>query len=321
MTTTKADRTVSLAEYGPGSPKSPSLGAAREWCQRLARRHGENFAVLSSLVPEASRDAFAAIYGFCRCADDLGDEAGSCDRSRELLAWWRHELGRCFEGEASHPVFVALRPEIDRCQLAMAPFADLISAFDMDQTKARYSTWEEVLDYCALSANPVGRLVLGVLEGGGSPEANAASDAICTALQLTNHWQDVRRDLVERDRIYLPAECCVGEAFVDRLASTCRAGHAPDREFLQSYRRTIRDLVERTWPLYERGQVLLDLMRPEHRGVIWLFLQGGMRTLREIERWSFETCLVRPRLSGFARVLLLARARWSLGTTRRAGGG
>jgi squalene synthase HpnC len=313
MSVTKADRTVALDAYGPGSDATASLDDARLWCERLTRAHGENFTVLSSLVPSDRRRAFAAVYAYCRCADDLGDEAGSSERASALLVWWRRELGRCFEGEASHPVFVALRPEIDRWRLPIAPFADLISAFEMDQSVRRYSSWDELLGYCRLSADPVGRLVLGVLEGDCTPDALAASDEICTALQLTNHWQDVRRDFLERDRIYLPSDAWQGERFEERLASTCRVGHAPDREFLEEYRRTVRSLVERTWPLYERGTRLLEQVHPDHRGVIWLFLQGGARTLREIELWNYETCVSRPRLSMLARLSLLLRARTGIG--------
>ncbi|MSR28800.1 MAG: squalene synthase HpnC [Phycisphaerales bacterium] len=312
MNDTKADRTVGLREYGPDSDTAPSLQEAREWCRRLTRTHGENFSVLSSLVRADLVADFSSVYAFCRCADDLGDAAGSSARSSELLCWWRTQLHRCFAGEASHPVFVALQDTLSRRCLGINLFEDLISAFELDQSKRRYSTWEELLGYCRLSADPVGRLVLALLKDDVGRDGVAASDAICTALQLTNHWQDVRRDLVERDRIYVPAEAFRGQRFEERLASTCRQGYAPDREFLSEWRETLRPLVERTWSLFEQGGSLVDMVGPSNRGLIWLFLKGGEGTLRAIERWNFETCLVRPRLSGVVKGSLLLRARWRM---------
>ena len=158
---------MDLAKYGPkpgpGQASAVSLDEARAYCRRLAGSHYENFSVLSPLVPERCRADFAAVYAFCRWADDLADESGSRDRALELLAWWRGELEALGAGEARHPVFVALRESFARCGLEAAPFGDLISAFELDQTKARYATWDEVLGYCRLSANPVGRIVLRVL--------------------------------------------------------------------------------------------------------------------------------------------------------------
>ncbi len=311
MNVTKADRTVGLDRFGPGCESAPTTEESRAWCLRLTRTHGENFHVLSRFVPADRVGDFAAVYAFCRCADDLGDEAGSTERATELLAWWRRELHRCFEGDASHPVFVALRETIQRRSLVQAPFDDLISAFEMDQRKGRYDTFDDVLGYCALSANPVGRLVLALLGEPLDDESCVASDAICTALQLTNHWQDARRDLLERDRIYIPRDAWATADFEQRFLATVRQGYAPDREFLGQWREMTRTVVERTWPLFVRGHVLLDRVAPQHRPLLWLFVEGGTRTLREIERWNYETCLSRPKLSVVAKALLLLRARWA----------
>ena len=310
MSITRAERSAGLDEFGPTSARVASLREARVWCHALTRRHRENFAVLSALVPADRVDDFAAIYAFCRVADDLGDEMGSPDRATELLAWWRTSLERCVRGEASHPAFVALRECIDRHELPAQPFHDLITAFEQDQHKTRYETWDEVCAYCKLSADPVGRLILMVLGERRDHEAFAASDAICTALQLTNHWQDVRRDLIERNRIYLPIESCAAERFEERLVSTCRMGYAPDREFLTQWRDAVRSQVVKTWGLFDRGRALIGLVQPQHRPLIWLFLAGGTSTLRQIEAWNFETCINRPTVSAWARIALVGRARW-----------
>src|SRR5262245_57084237 len=111
-----------LGAFGPQHCEQLTVEQARAWCRRLAGRHYENFIVLSELGPANLRDDFAAVYAFCRWADDLGDESGSRERSLELLAWWRRELQQCFADEPRHPVFMALRPTIDRHDLPIDPF-------------------------------------------------------------------------------------------------------------------------------------------------------------------------------------------------------
>lgn len=300
--------TADLATFGPGHGAEPTLRDAQAWCARLTRGRRENFSVLSALLPPQLVDDFCAVYAFCRVADDLGDESPSREAALERLAWWRAGLHECMAGMPRHPVFVALAPVVARHSLPAAPFDDLISAFELDQRVDRWETWDDLLGYCRLSADPVGRIVLMLLGEPREGEAVAASDAICTALQLTNHWQDVRRDLIERDRIYLPRELWQGERFEERLSATCRMGYAPDREFLECFRRSLQAAVARTWPLFERGRALLPLVAPAHRPLVGLFPAGGERVLRLVESMHYETCIARPRLSVAVRALLVARA-------------
>lgn len=297
-----------LPRFGPAQDAVVSLDEARAYCRSLALGHYENFSVLSPLVPERCRDDFAAVYAFCRWADDLGDEAGSPTRALELLSWWRGELGALAAGEARHPVFVALRETFARCGLSCAPFEDLISAFELDQSKTRYATWDEVLDYCRLSANPVGRIVLRLL-GERCDEAQlAASDALCTALQLTNHWQDIKRDWVERGRLYVPADMHDIADFETRLAETVARGFASDRLFWTESRRMVRRLVARTWRVYEQAEPLVPGASSEVQPLLWLFAAGGRTVLWNIERWNCETVLERPRLSAPRKAALVLRA-------------
>jgi phytoene/squalene synthetase len=142
------------------------------------------------------------------------------------------------------------------------------------------------------------------------------SDATCTALQLTNHWQDVRRDILERDRIYIPRELIEIERFEERLVTTARQGFAPDRQFFGESRILVRACVERTWPLFEKGAGLGAKLGPQTQPFVWLFLAGGTRVLRSIEAWNCETVLYRPRLSKTARLALVARA-WLAARLRR----
>lgn len=288
----------------------PTLTAdeARIACRRLARSHYENFPVLTRLVPADRRDDFAAVYAFCRWADDLGDEAGATDRASELLAWFRKELHEAFEGRSNHPLFIALKPTVDRLDLPREPFDDLITAFEQDQTLTRYDTWEQLLGYCRNSANPVGRLVLMLMEEPRTDDLFARSDDICTALQLTNHWQDVARDVIERDRIYIPRELNAIDRFEERLLPSARQGYAVDQQFLGETRTVIRELVERTWDLYERGAPLLAQVSERSRPIIWLFTTGGQHVLRSIEMWNYETVLHRPKLGKATKVLLVGRA-------------
>lgn len=274
------------------------------------RRHEENFPVLSSLVPPRIRDGFAAVYAFCRAADDLGDEAGDPERALAMLAWWREDLERAFDpsAEPRHPVFIALREVAMRHGLEARPFHDLIDAFELDQTKSRYATWDEVVGYCRKSADPVGRIVLRLFGGPEDPKTLAASDAVCTGLQLANHWQDIRRDLEERDRIYVPSECIAIDRFEDRLRETASRGFACDATFLAESRELVRGLVERTWPCFEHGRELLPRISPEARPVVELFIEGGEAVLRRIESWDFETVLHRPRIGRATKAIMVGRA-------------
>ncbi|MHC4427656.1 MAG: squalene/phytoene synthase family protein, partial [Planctomycetota bacterium] len=221
-----------------------------------------------------------------------------------------------FAGEPRHPVFIALEPTVRRHELPVKPFDDLIRAFEQDQTVTRYETWDELVGYCRLSADPVGRLVLMIAGEPRTDEVFALSDAICTGLQLTNHWQDIRRDITERDRIYVPRELYRSiDDFEGRLVKTADRGFAPDREFFGLSRKVVEQCVERTWPLFETGRGLLERIGPATRPFVWLFLAGGCYVLRSIERWNYETVLYRPKLSRIAKTLLVTRA-W-LGSRRR----
>src|SRR5580700_6816181 len=180
--------------------RSWTLAEALEYTRWLATHHYENFHVVSFLLPKHLHQDFYNVYAFCRWADDLGDEIGDTQESMRLLAWWRTELNAMVAGRTSHPVFVALRDTAARHQLPVETFDDLIKAFEQDQTVTRYRNFEELFQYCRYSANPVGRLVLGLC-GYRDAARQALSDATCTALQLANFWQDITVDL-EKDRVY-----------------------------------------------------------------------------------------------------------------------
>ncbi|MBZ5604566.1 MAG: squalene/phytoene synthase family protein, partial [Acidobacteriia bacterium] len=157
-----------------------SAGESLDYTRWLATHHYENFHVVSFLLPKRLHQDFYNVYSFCRWADDLGDEIGDTSESLRLLAWWRTELHRMYDGAACHPVFVALQGTAAKHQLPREPFDDLITAFERDQSTTRYRTFADVFEYCRYSANPVGRLVLGLC-GYQDAERYALSDATCTA--------------------------------------------------------------------------------------------------------------------------------------------
>ncbi|HMY76522.1 MAG TPA: squalene synthase HpnC, partial [Blastocatellia bacterium] len=186
-----------------------SLEAAYAYCRQMAESHYENFPVGSVLIPSQLRKHVYSIYAFARTADDFADEgyetSGLTETQRlAALDDWQQKLDRCFAGDADHPVFIALAATVKDLNLPKKLLADLLSAFKQDVTKRRYADFDEVLDYCTRSANPVGRLIL-LLFGYRDERLHQLSDHICTALQLANFWQDVAVD-IQKDRVYLPED-------------------------------------------------------------------------------------------------------------------
>ena len=194
--------TLEFAEAKAADP-TDKAGAYR-FCQNLVDSHYENFPVASLLLPKKLRKHVAALYAFARIADDFADEPEYEGARKQRLLEWRRQLNAIGKEPAAHPVFVALESTVRELELPVQPFEDLLSAFIQDTEKKRYATFDEVLDYSRRSANPVGRIVL-MIHGYRSEELFRYSDAICTALQLANFWQDISVDL-KKDRIYIPEE-------------------------------------------------------------------------------------------------------------------
>lgn len=265
----------------------------------LATHHYENFQVVSFLLPKRLHKDFYNVYSFCRWADDLGDEIGDTAESLRLLAWWRAQLEAMFAGEAPHhPVFVALQGTIDRCQTPISPYADLITAFEQDQTVTRYPDFEQLFDYCRYSANPVGRLVLNLC-GYRDEERYALSDATCTALQLANFWQDVTVDL-QKDRVYLPLGLLESHGYpVEALF---------ERRFDDRFRAAMREAVEIARALFIKGLPLADRVDRRLSIDLELFSRGGMRVLEKIEQQDYDVLTSRPSVSKLERVGLLIGA-------------
>ena len=290
-----------LLRYGPEAHFSPpSLVQARGYCSRLARRHYENFTVASILLPRRLLPHFHAIYAYCRWADDLGDETGGGGRALGLLRWWRQQLEDCYQGQARHPVFVALSATIRQFNIPPGPFVDLLFAFEQDQLVKRYRAYDQLLGYCRYSANPVGRLVLYLSDSFNDDNA-AFSDQVCTALQLANFWQDVARDF-NIGRVYLPEE--------DRLQFGYQEEDLQARRITPGFLRLMRFEIDRTRELFYRGWPLIDRVSMEIRPDIELFIQGGLGILRKIEEIGYRVWEERPVLSRRDKVGLMAGVIW-----------
>jgi squalene synthase HpnC len=270
-------------------------------CERLATTHYENFSVLSWFLPRALRPHFSSVYAFCRHTDDLGDEGTATPKERlAALDAWERDLRRCFtlDEQPEHPYLIALRETIRRFDLPAEPFLRLIEANRMDQRASRYPAYADLLRYCEHSANPVGRLVL-MLYGYRDSRRQFLSDAICTALQLTNFWQDVARDYRERGRIYLPVEDIVRFGYSEAALASGEATPA--------FRALMAFEVERARALFYKGMPLLAHLGGLPRRAVALFALGGLEVLAATERQHYDVFSRRPTLSRRKSLWLMAR--------------
>ena len=265
---------------------------AYRWCERYARRHGENFTVVSWFLPRKLRPHFFAVYAFCRYTDDLGDEAGG-DRLA-LLDDWERELREAVAGEPARPLLTALARTIEDREIPLDPFLHLIEANRIDQRSSRFETYEDVLDYCSYSATPVGRMVLAVL-GYRDAERVALSDATCIGLQLANFWQDVSVD-IGKGRVYLPQE--------DLRRFGCDDAQIIEGRFDENFRELMRFEVERARALFAEGSALEALVPRSVRTDIRLFRLGGEAILDAIERAGYDTLSARPRVTRAVKLRL-----------------
>jgi phytoene synthase len=273
------------------------LADAYASCARDAREHYENFPVGSLLLPRSMRNHVAAVYAFARAADDFADEGvRSVEARQDLLDGWLERLrlaasgrdpdARVRAGEPVHTpaIFLALRATVRVCALPIAPLEDLLSAFRQDVTVTRYATWTELLDYCRRSANPIGRLVLRIA-GYRDPQLDAWSDAICTALQLANFWQDFKVDY-ERGRLYLPLE--------EQRAHGAGEHDLAAGAFPPAWRDALSSATVRTRHLFDEGRPLCDAIRGRLRYELRATWLGGTRILDRLNAVGFDVVKSRP---------------------------
>jgi len=276
--------------------------------QPVSVNHYENFPVASVLCPAHLRPAVAAIYWFARTADDLADEGDTSAVQRLAdLAAYRSDLAAVAEGRDPsarwRPVFEPLSRVITRFALPQPLLNDLLSAFEQDVVKHRYADRAELLDYCRRSANPIGRLLLH-LYGVTDAVSLARSDAVCSALQLANFWQDLSVD-TDRGRLYLPLADCARHG-VAAAALLTQHDHP-------SVRALVSEMVGWTRSLMFEGAPLVHSVSGRAGWELRIVVQGGLRILEKIAQMNFGTLHSRPTLGALDVPLLLWRALWMRG--------
>jgi hydroxysqualene synthase len=259
------------------------LAQAYEYCQSVAKSHYENFPVASLLIPSELRRHVYAIYAFARYADDLSDEK----KDKHGLLQWKLLLHQSLEGKAEHPIFIALSDTIEKFNLPVELFDKLIAAFLQDLEKNRYENFDLLFQYCENSANPVGRLIL-LLNGYHEEELFLQSDYICTALQLTNFWQDVEMD-IKKNRIYIPADSMKQNKVAENQIK--------DKIFDNNFRNLMISLVKKTDDLFKKGFPLFENVHGRLKWELKLTAMGGRTILKKIEHIEYNVLNYRPKLN------------------------
>lgn len=270
-----------------------ALARAYAACERLARSHYENFPVASRLLPSAMRPHIAAVYAFARLADDIADEGTASPHERQVrLRDWQARLHRAVtdrpqeRDDPEGPLFLALGHTIRSRDLPVSLFDDLLSAFAQDTTTTRYDSWDELFDYCRRSANPVGRLVLRIA-GRVDAALDRSSDALCTALQLTNFWQDFGRDW-RAGRLYVPRE----------VLATCGAteGDLAANHVGRAWSTALGQCIDVTRRLFEDGRAVCDGVSGRLRYELRATWVGGRRILARVDSGRLDLMQTRPTL-------------------------
>jgi len=283
------------------------VNSSFKYCEEIAKKHYENFPVASLLLPKQKRKYVYAIYAFARAADDFADEPGiegGKEKRLVLLDEWGAKLKDSYNGKMYDPIFIALNRTVNDCKLPVEPLENLLKAFKQDVVKSRYKTFDEVLDYCTNSANPVGSLVL-MIFGSQDEEFFKYSDKICTALQLTNLWQDVAVDMAI-DRVYLPEE--------DLNKFGYSYGELFEKKHNENFKKLMEYEVERTQKIFDEGKKLIE-MTAEKKSLrelskelklTWL---GGTKILNKIKEIDYNVFSKRPKISSTDKLKIFIKSR------------
>lgn len=277
-----------------------SIEEAEKYCRQIARTHYENFTVGSLFLPRHLKQHIYNVYAFSRIADDFADEGSSTDQNLHNLDDWERMLIACYKGDLLHPVFIALNKTIQNYGIPIELFQNLINAFRQDQTITRYETYKDLLGYCQNSANPVGRIYLYLFELAGE-ESFVYSDAVCSALQLTNFWQDITVDW-QKGRIYIPKQ--------DMARFGCSESDLNGLNAAQNFRDLVKFEVDRTQKLFDSGKNLLDLLPKQPKFEIQLFIGGGEAILESIRKQDFDTLRKRPIIGKRIKAKLILKTLW-----------
>ena len=299
---------MALVSASPSkSQRLRSVMQAERYTRRLALSHYENFVVGGMLTPKRLRQDFYNVYAYCRTADDLADNPADPQARLAKLEQWEQWLDDCYaQQRVLHPVFKALRQTIDRHEIPDAPFRQLLVAFRRDQTQTTYDTLDQLLEYCASSANPVGHMVLYLADAYNDRRAELSS-SICTGLQLANFCQDVRRD-AQMGRTYIPGED-LGKFQISREDLGLPKPPERGQEMLKAQ-------VDRAESFLRGGLPLVnDVPRWLGRNVR-LFVGGGLAILKAIRKSDYDVWTQRPVVRRHQQARLFMTAWLGIGTAR-----
>jgi len=270
--------------------------------RKLTLGHYENFTVATWFLPKRLKQDLFNIYAYCRIADDAVDETSGSAEASATLDQWESLLDAAACGAVTDPLFCAIGDTIQRRNLSLEPFRNLLSAFRLDLSKTRYDTWNDLREYTRLSADPVGRIVLELYDYH-DPDFFALSDKICTALQLTNHWQDVAEDFF-RGRIYIPREDMDIFGVSEQIFSKeQRTEHLTD-----AFQDLMHFEVERARKLFQQGKKLIGMVSASLRFQLALYWEGGMAALDAIERIDFNVLSESARLKRTDKMKVAVKA-------------
>ncbi len=285
------------------------IDSSFKYCEQIAKGHYENFPVASLLLPKEKRKYVYAIYAFARAADDFADEEGiegGAAKRLALLDEWNGKLRDCYSGKAYDPIFIALAETVKDNRIPIEPLENLLNAFRQDVVKQKYQRFDELLEYCKNSANPVGRLVL-MIFGCHDEEFFKYSDKICTALQLTNFWQDIEVDL-RKERVYLPEEDITKFGYSYKELEL--------KQESESFRSLVKFEVERTKKIFDEGRKLIDMTAAAGKELkklskeLKLTWNGGTTILKKIEEINYNVLNQRPSISGFDKIKIFLGSRF-----------
>ncbi len=279
-------------------PPSLEIEACYRYCEALCRARHHNYPVGSMFARSHLRKHIFAMFAFARVADDFADEAAYEGRRARELDRWEEQLHNAYRGHAEHPVFVALADTVDKFDLPITEFTELLSGFRTDLERRRYATFDELLSYTRQSAEPIGRLVL-YIGGYRAPELHAYAESLSTAMAIARLIQDIPSDW-ERGRVYLPAE--------DLRHFGVSENDIASRRVSASVGNLVRFEVARTRALFEHARPLVDIVGSDLAVELALTWHGGMRILDKIESTGKRLFAQRPTLNTADKALVLARA-------------
>jgi squalene synthase HpnC len=284
-------------------PPNPAAAGPPE-AAMAGKAAAENFPVALRMLPRRHRDHLMAVYTYARTVDDIGDE-GAPEQRQALLADLEEDVKRLYEqsgGRAAtpprHPAVRGLASVVADCGIPMQPFLDLIGANQQDQLVSRYETFDDLLGYCTLSANPVGRIVLYVF-GCAAPDRERLSDSICTGLQIVEHLQDVGEDF-QAGRVYLPAE--------DMRSHGCAEQDLAGETAPPQLRRLIKFEADRAGSLISLGAPLVGQLRGSARVAVAGYLAGGRAALAAIGAADYDVLAATPKPAKSRTIRELASA-------------